>query len=354
MIRNKKKVIITGSTGLIGSECVFYFDRKGWEVHGIDNNIRKMFFGEDGDTNWNLDRINCFALNYTHHNIDIRMRDKIIELFDIVQPDYVIHCAAQPSHDLAASIPFDDFDINAQGTINLLEASRRHSPSAPFCFMSTNKVYGDAPNEIKLKELKTRWDYDDDKYIDGIDELLRIDQSKHSLFGASKLAADIMVQEYGKYFDMPTVCFRCGCLTGPAHSGAELHGFFSYLIKCTKEDRKYNIYGYKGKQVRDNAHSFDICRAVEEFFNNPGCGEVFNLGGGRENSVSIIEAISYAEECVGKKLKCKYVDKNREGDHICYISNLTKMKKRFAHWSITKSLNDIFVDIDKALFNNNL
>jgi CDP-paratose 2-epimerase len=340
-----KKLLVTGSSGLIGSESVLYFESKGWEVHGIDNNMRKEFFGEDGDTAWNLNRILRSTKNFHHHNIDIRDRKEVLQFIDQLKPDFIIHCAAQPSHDLAASLPFKDFDINAVGTLNLLEATRRSAPEATFCFMSTNKVYGDAPNELKLKELETRWEYADPKLFNGIDESMRIDQSKHSLFGASKVAADVMVQEYGRYFDMKTACFRGGCLTGPAHSAAELHGFLAYLIKCVNEGRQYRIFGYKGKQVRDNIHSYDVCRAFEAFYDNPSPGAVYNLGGGRDNSVSMLEAIKRAEDVTGKKMDYEYVEENRKGDHICYISDLSKMKKDFPTWGITKSIDDIFKEI---------
>ncbi len=342
------KVLVTGSSGLIGSESVLYFDSRGWEVHGVDNNMRAQFFGPDGDTTWNLRRVSSQAKNFTHHDLDMRDREGVLKLVEELRPDMVIHCAAQPSHDLAASIPFDDFDVNAVGTLNLLEAARRHVPETTFCFMSTNKVYGDAPNELDLKELDTRWDYADDNFRDGISESMRLDQSKHSLFGASKVAADVMVQEYGRYFGMKTACFRGGCLTGPAHSAAELHGFLAYLVKCVAEGRHYKIFGYKGKQVRDNIHSFDVCRAFEGFHENPRSGEVYNLGGGRGNSVSMLEAIERAEAATGRKLDYEYVDKNREGDHICYISDLSKLREHFPGWDITKTLDDIFSEIAEA------
>ena len=343
-----KQAIVTGSSGLIGSECVTYFDARDWSVAGIDNNMRMDFFGQDGDTSWNLARVREATQHFTHRSLDIRDRQAMLDLVEELKPDMIIHCAAQPSHDLAASRPFDDFDVNAVGTMNLLEATRRSAPEAAFCFMSTNKVYGDAPNEIRLRELPTRWDYDDPRFADGIDETMRIDHCKHSLFGASKVAADVMVQEYGRYFGMKTACFRGGCLTGPAHSAAELHGFLAYLVRCAREGRRYRIFGYKGKQVRDNIHSFDVCRAFEEFYGDPGSGEVFNLGGGRANSVSILEAIQAAEAAVGRKLEHEYVDDNRIGDHICYISDLTRMRERFPGWDITRSLDSIFEEIAAA------
>ena len=343
-----KKLIVTGSSGLIGSECVTYFDAAGWEVTGVDNNMRRDFFGPDGDTTWNLERIRSATRHFRHAPLDIRDRAAVLDLLEQVKPEFVIHCAAQPSHDLAASRPFDDFDVNAVGTMNLLEATRRHAPEAVFCFASTNKVYGDAPNELPLNELPTRWDYARPEDYDGIAEDFRIDRSKHSLFGASKVAADIMVQEYGRYFGMKTGCFRGGCLTGPAHSAAELHGFLAYLVKCAREGRVYRIFGYKVKQVRDNIHSLDVCRAFEAFRRNPRPGEVYNLGGGRGNSISILEAIAKAEAVTGRKLKTEYVDRNRICDHICYISNLGKMRAHFPGWDITKSLDDILAEIAAA------
>jgi len=340
-----KKLLVTGSSGLIGSECVTHFDALGWEVHGVDNNLRRDFFGPDGDTTWNLNRVRAATRHFHHHAADIRDRQAMLDLLATIRPDFVIHCAAQPSHDLAASRPFDDFDVNAMGTLHLLEATRRHAPEAVFCFTSTNKVYGDAPNEIPLTELPTRWDYADPAYADGIDETFRIDRSKHSLFGANKVAADIMVQEYGRYFGIKTGCFRGGCLTGPAHSAAELHGFLAYLIRCVKEGRHYRVFGYKGKQVRDNIHSHDVCRALEAFYEAPRPGEVYNLGGGRGNSISILEAITRAEALVGRKLDYEYIDQNRSGDHICYISNLAKLRAHFPGWDITRSLDNIFEEI---------
>ncbi|HEY8240898.1 MAG TPA: NAD-dependent epimerase/dehydratase family protein [Kiritimatiellia bacterium] len=344
-----KKLLVTGSSGLIGSESVTYFDARGWEVHGMDNNMRRDFFGPDGDTTWNLKRIEAATKHFTHHALDVRDRAAVLKCMEELRPEFIIHCAAQPSHDLAATRPFDDFDVNAVGTMNMLEAARRFAPDAVFCYLSTNKVYGDAPNEIKLKELPTRWDYDDPAYKDGIDELFRIDRSKHSLFGASKVGADIMVQEYGRYFGMKTSCWRGGCLTGPAHSAAELHGFLAYLVKCCKIGRPYRVYGYKGKQVRDNIHSIDVCRLLEACWEHPRPGEVYNLGGGRANSISVLEAINKAEAVTGKKMQWEYVEQNRAGDHICYISNLNKMKQHFKGWDLTKSLDAIFDEIAGVL-----
>jgi len=341
-------MIVTGSGGLIGSEIVSYFAEKGWEIFGIENNMRADFFGPNGDTRWNQKRLEGAFANFSHAEIDIRKRKDILEFVASTKPDVVVHTAAQPSHDLAASRPFDDFDVNAVGTLNLLEAMRQYDTEKTFVHMSTNKVYGDAPNEIDLIETDTRWDYADEEYQNGIPETFRIDRSKHSLFGASKVAADIMVQEYGRYFGMPTCCLRGGCLTGPNHSGVELHGFLSYLIKCNITGDEYTVFGYKGKQVRDNIHSYDVVRFIEKFIEAPKIAEVYNLGGGRGNSISILESFSLIEEISGKKMRYKYSDINREGDHICYISDLTKMKNHFPEWTIKKDLKTIFCEIHES------
>jgi CDP-paratose 2-epimerase len=340
-----KKLLVTGSSGLIGSEVCAYFGQRGYAIHGLDNNQRAVFFGPQGDTRWNQSRLAATIQDFSHHEIDLRDRQGILQLLQELKPDAIVHTAAQPSHDRAAAIPFDDFDTNAVGTLNLLEAVRRYCPESPFVHMSTNKVYGDAPNEIPMVEGETRWDYADPAYAHGIAENFRIDQSKHSLFGASKVAADVMVQEYGRYFGIPTACLRGGCLTGPNHTGVELHGFLSYLIKCNLEGRTYNIYGYKGKQVRDNIHSFDVARFIDEFIKAPRVAEVYNLGGGKDNTCSILEAFSLAESISGKPMQYTYLDKNREGDHICYYSDLRKMKAHYPNWGITKSLKDTFEEI---------
>ena len=263
------RALITGSSGLIGSELVSYLDARGWSVYGLDNNMRRDFFGEDGDTVSNLRRLQSETKRFEHHDLDVRDRDAVDALFAEARPDFVVHCAAQPSHDLAARRPFDDFDVNAVGTLNLLEATRAHATEAPFVFLSTNKVYGDAPNELPLVELETRWDYANEADRDGIDETMRVDRTMHSLFGASKLAADVLVQEYGRYFGMPTVCLRGGCLTGPNHAGAELHGFLAYLARAVRDGLPYRVFGYKAKQVRDNIHSYDVCTAIMAFVERP-------------------------------------------------------------------------------------
>ena len=340
-----KKVLVTGSSGLIGSEVCVYFAKLGYQVHGVDNNQRAVFFGPNGDTRWNQQRLQQSLKGFVHHEIDIRDRAGVLELLKSVLPDCIVHTAAQPSHDRAAAIPFDDFDTNAVGTLNLLEAARQHTPESPFVHMSTNKVYGDRPNRIKLKELDTRWDYDDPEFEHGIAETFSIDQSKHSLFGASKVAADVMVQEYGRYFNMPTCCLRGGCLTGPNHSGVELHGFLSYLVKCNLEEREYKVFGYKGKQVRDNIHSVDVARFIAAFVESPRAGEVYNLGGGKGNACSILEAFAIAESITGKPQRYQYVDDNRIGDHICYYSDLSKMRQHYPDWDISIPLKQIFEEI---------
>ena len=337
-----KGILVTGSSGLIGSEVVAYFAEAGWAVHGVDNNSRARFFGPGGDTRWNQRRLEASVRGFVHHEADIRDRDAVRRLVAEVRPDAVVHAAAQPSHDLAASIPLDDFDTNANGTLNLLEAARQTCPESPFVHMSTNKVYGDAPNELPLVELDARWDYAPEAGVTAIDETMRIDRSKHSIFGASKVAADVMVQEYGRYFAMPTCCLRGGCLTGPNHSGVELHGFLSYLVKCNVEGRPYTVYGYKGKQVRDNIHARDVARFIERFIAAPRPGEVYNLGGGRGNSCSIWEAFAKIEALSGRPMRHDYREQNRSGDHICYISDLTKCRDHFPGWDITRNLDGIF------------
>jgi CDP-paratose 2-epimerase len=345
MTGKTKTILVTGSSGLIGSAAVEHFDRQGHTVVGIDNNMRRIFFGEQGDTLWNLERLRRVTKTFTHNNVDIRDREALETLFRAHRFDLILHCAAQPSHDKARDIPILDFEVNALGTVNLLEATRLHCPDAVFVFLSTNKVYGDAPNELPMKELDTRWEYARAPDFDGIDENCRIDRTLHSLFGASKASADLMAQEYGRYFGMKVGVFRGGCLTGPSHSGVELHGFLSYLVKVAVTGETYTVFGYKGKQVRDNIHSYDVVRAIEAFAENPRAGEVYNLGGGRGNSISMLEAIAKIEELTNNKLNWKYVEQNRKGDHVCYISNLTKLKAHYPNWSVTIGIDEILRQI---------
>jgi CDP-paratose 2-epimerase len=353
-----KTLLVTGSSGLIGSEVVCHFDALGWLVHGIDNNMRADFFGPQGDTRWNQRRLEASCPRFHHHELDIRDRQGVARCIEDLRPDVVVHAAAQPSHDLAARRPYDDFDVNALGTLNLLEAVRLTAPEAVFVFMSTNKVYGDAPNDLEVEELDTRWDYARSEDYNGIREEMRIDRSKHSIFGASKVAADVMVQEYGRYFGLKTCCLRGGCLTGPNHTGVELHGFLSYLLKVNITGGRYNVYGYKGKQVRDNIHAYDVARFIEVFIDCPRPGEVYNLGGGRGNSCSILEAFQFAEAVSGRKMNYDYLDQNREGDHICYISDLSKIHDHYPGWKITVGIEEIveqiFVSWTKRVLDNGL
>ncbi len=339
------KVLVTGSSGLIGSEAVQWYDQEGHSVVGVDNNMRAEFFGPAGDTTWNLERLRGATRRFEHVQLDIRDRARLNELFATHRFDLVIHCAAQPSHDKAAQIPLVDFDVNAGGTLNLLEMTRQHCRDSVFIHMSTNKVYGDAPNELPLAELEKRWEYSRPSDFHGVDESMRVDRCLHSVFGASKLAADVMAQEYGRYFGMPVGIFRGGCLTGPSHSGVELHGFLSYLVKVAMTGGHYRVFGYKGKQVRDNIHSADVISAFEAFRKAPRPGEVYNLGGGRANSISILEAFDLVEELSGKRISWSYVDDNRIGDHICYISDLRKLETHFPGWGITRSMRDIIGEI---------
>lgn len=339
------KILVTGSSGLIGSEVVRYFDQMGWEVTGVDNNMRADFFGPKGDTRWNQHQLELNCKRFKHIELDIRERSQVMELLKQIKPDAIVHTAAQPSHDLAATRVFDDFDVNAGGTLNLLEACRNYCKESPFVHLSTNKVYGDAPNLLPLVELETRWEYADPHYANGIDEQFTIDQSKHSLFGASKLAGDIMVQEFGRYFGMPCCTLRGGCLTGPNHSGVELHGFLSYLIKVNLSENVYQVFGYKGKQVRDNIHSWDVAHFIDYFIQDPRVAEVYNLGGGRDNSCSILEAFNAVSSISGKPMRYEYQERNREGDHICYISNLQKLYSHYPQWKITRSLEHIYAEI---------
>ena len=338
--------VITGSAGLIGSEASKFFHAKGFTIIGIDNDMRAYFFGAEASTSWNTNKLIEQLPNYIHNNVDIRNYNSIEQIFKHYSNDIkiVIHTAAQPSHDWAAKEPFTDFSINATGTLNLLEATRNYCPKAVFIFTSTNKVYGDKPNFLPLVELEERWEIarDHQFYEKGIDESMSIDNSKHSIFGASKLAADIMVQEYGKYFGMNTGIFRGGCLTGPAHSGAELHGFLAYLVKCAVEGKHYKVFGYKGKQVRDNIHSFDLINAFWQFYQNPKQGEVYNIGGARFANVSMLEAIRLIKEIANYKLDFTIVDNNRIGDHIWYVSDVGKFQQHYPEWNL-------IYDIQKTL-----
>lgn len=342
-IKTKKTALITGSAGLIGSEAVRFFASKGFKIIGIDNNLRKYFFGASASTLWNKKLLEKEVDNYKHYNIDIRNEKKINEIFKNNKIDLIIHTAAQPSHDWAAKEPLTDFTVNASGTLILLEAYRKYAPEAVFIFTSTNKVYGDNPNKLPLKELKSRYELPTQhKFYFGIDETMSLDNTTHSIFGVSKAAADLMVQEYGKYFKLKTGVFRGGCLTGPAHSSAQLHGFLAYLVSSIIRGIEYSIFGYKGKQVRDNIHSYDVVNAFYQFYQKPRIGEVYNLGGSRYSNISILEAISKIEVILGKKAKVKYYPGNRIGDHIWYISDVSKFKKHYPKW-------DYVYDIDKIL-----
>lgn len=339
------RVLVTGSSGLIGSEAVVHFDRQGHDVIGLDNNMRQVFFGIKGDTTWNRDRLMTQTKHFQHIDLDIRDREGIFRLFQEHAFDLIIHCAAQPSHDKAAQIPVLDFEVNALGTLNLLEATRLHCPDAVFIHMSTNKVYGDAPNELPLVELETRYDYARPEDYQGVSETCRIDQTLHSLFGASKTSGDVMAQEYGRYFGLRVGIFRGGCLTGPSHSGVELHGFLSYLVKVAVRGEHYTIFGYEGKQVRDQIHSRDVIRAFEAFAINPRPGEVYNLGGGRSNSASVKECISQIEEKLQRQVDWSYSEHHRRGDHICYISDISKLKAHYPDWNITVDLDTILDEL---------
>jgi CDP-paratose 2-epimerase len=340
-----KKILVTGASGLVGSATSRHFHSLGYEVIGVDNNQRKVLFGDGGDTSENLKAL-CAALpGYRHVELDVRDRSGMGALIEVEQPDAIVHAAGQPSHDLAAKIPFDDFEINAVGTLNLLEAVRQHCPEAPFIFLSTNKVYGDLPNTIALREMPTRWEIADPAFAGGIPETLSIDGSTHSLFGVSKTSADLMVQEYGRYFGMPTCCLRAGCLTGAAHSGVVLHGFLNYLVRCAVLGEPYTIIGYKGKQVRDNLDAGDLAHFIECFINRPRSAAVYNIGGGQANSCSVLEAIQLVNEVTGKQMQTGYSDQARVGDHICYYSDLSKIQTDYPEWSVSKTLREIVREI---------
>jgi len=346
-----KTVLITGSGGLVGSEAVRFFSKKSFHIVGIDNDMRSIFFGKGGSTKWNIRLIKEEVKNYSHYDTDIRSIKSVGKIFKDFGKDIelIIHTAAQPSHDWAAKDPYMDFTVNANGTLNLLENMRTYCPKAVFIFTSTNKVYGDKSNRLSLTEMETRWEIKKrHRYYEGIDETMSIDDTKHSLFGASKASADIIVQEYGKYFGFHTACFRGGCITGPKHSGVELHGFLSYLMKCAMAGKEYVIFGYKGKQVRDNIHSYDLVNAFYHFYKNPKSGVVYNIGGGRYSNCSIIEAIKICESITGKKMKYKYVDDNRIGDHIWWISNINKFKNEYKTWKLTYDTYSILEEVYNA------
>ncbi len=343
-------ILVTGSGGLIGSESVKFFCDRGFTVVGIDNNMREVFFGEDASTSWSVERlVQDYGSKYIHYSVDIRDREAINSIFREYASDIslIIHTAAQPSHDWAAKDPYMDFTVNANGTLVLLENTRQHCPEAVFIFCSTNKVYGDRPNYLPLIEKELRWEIDENHpyYANGIDESMSIDACKHSLFGASKVAADVLVQEYGRYFDMKTVSFRGGCLTGPSHSGTQLHGFLSYLMKCTMTGQAYNVYGYKGKQVRDNIHSYDLVNAFYHFYQAPRIAEVYNIGGSRFSNCSMLEAIRECEAITQKRLNWEYVETNRIGDHIWWVSDVNKFKDHYPAWQLTYSVTDILKEI---------
>ena len=342
-------VLISGSAGLIGSEAAEYFGQLGLEVVGIDNDMRRVFFGEEASTRWNVERLSKrLGARYRHHNVDIRDRDGVLTIFERYRNelDLIIHAAAQPSHDWAAKEPFTDFDINATGTLNFLEGARRHSPEAPFIFLSTNKVYGDRPNELPLRELETRYEIDPTHtYANGIREDMSVDRCLHSLFGASKLAADVLVQEYGRYFGLKTACFRGGTLTGPLHSATQLHGFLGYVMRCAMTRTHYTVFGYKGKQVRDAIHSNDLIAAFHEFFKKPRSAEVYNIGGGRFSNCSVLEAIQMSEEISGEELSWSYEETNRTGDHIWWIGDNSKFQAHYPEWQLEYGVERILKEI---------
>ncbi len=343
--------LITGSAGLIGAESVRFFSKKGFKVIGIDNDMRRVFFGDEASTEWSRKKLESEVKNYSHYSEDIRDKAAMETIFKRYGEDIklIIHTASQPSHDWAAKDPFTDFTVNANGTLTLLEMTRQYCPKAVFIFTSTNKVYGESPNNLPLVELETRWEIEESHpyYQNGIDESMSVDQTKHSLFGASKLAADVLVQEYGRYFDMKTVCFRGGCLTGPGHSPTQLHGFLAYLMKCAVTGQHYTVLGYKGKQVRDNIHSYDLVNAFWHFYQRPRAGEVYNIGGGRHSNCSMMEAIELCEEITGKKMNYSYTDNNRIGDHIWWISDVNKFRFHYPKWHYKYNLKDILIEIFK-------
>ncbi len=339
-------VLVTGSSGLLGSECVRHFAGLGHQVHGVDNNDRRYFFGDDGDTSTNLSRLRADVPGFRHHQYGV-CGEKVCDLIGSCRPSVIIHCAAQPSHDYATRAPMEDFGVNALGTLNLLEATRQYAPDAVFCFASTNKVYGDSCNRLPLVEWNTRYDFTGETPAGrrGLGEWLSTDQCRHSVFGASKLAADVLVQEYAHTFGLATGCFRFGCLTGSAHAGTELHGFLAYLARCCREGRPYKVYGHKGKQVRDQLHARDAARAFEMFAESPRAGAVYNLGGGKENSVSVLEAIEAVQEATGKQLTWEYVEQARGGDHVVWYSDNGRFRNQYPAWDVETPLNEIIEEL---------
>ena len=347
--------IVTGSAGLIGSETVRFLNEKKMKILGIDNDMRQEFFGKDASTDWNRKKLEQQCEGYKHHSIDIRSKEEIDRLFNEYRNDIklIVHSAAQPSHDWAAKDPIKDFSVNANGTLNLLESARQHCPETVFIHLSTNKVYGDTPNRLPLVEKETRWELDENHAYSkhGIDESMSLDNTTHSLFGVSKTAADLLVQEYGRYFGMKTACFRGGCLTGSGHSGTELHGFLSYIMICAMKKKPYTVIGYKGKQVRDNIHSYDLVNALYHFYQRPGVAKVYNIGGSRHSNCSMLEAISCCEEITGNKLNWTYQDESRIGDHIWWISDVNRFRKDFPGWEYKYTLPQVFEEIYKGLTN---
>ncbi len=345
--------LVTGSAGLIGSETVRFLSKKGLKIVGIDNDMRQTFFGKEASTSWNRKQLEKDVPDYTHYDVDIRNNIEIEQIFSKYNSDIklIIHAAAQPSHDWAAKDPIMDFTVNANGTLVLLEMTRKYCSKAIFIFTSTNKVYGDTPNKLPLIEKETRWEINETHpyFENGIDESMSIDQTKHSIFGASKVAADVLVQEYGQYFNMYTACFRGGCLTGPAHSGTELHGFLAYLMKCAITGDKYTVYGYKAKQVRDNIHSYDLVNMFWEFYQQPRVGQVYNAGGGRHSHCSMLEAMQVCEEITSKKVNWSYAETNRIGDHIWWVSDVSKFKNHYPNWEYTYDLRRLLEDIYSGL-----
>jgi CDP-paratose 2-epimerase len=341
-------LLVTGSSGLIGSQAVRHFSPLGWRVVGVDNHQRREFFGPEGDPAWNLALLRQQCPRFEHQALDVRDREGLARLVERERPGAIVHCAAQPSHDLAAQRPFDDFEVNALGTLNLLEAARRSAPDAPFVFLSTNKVYGDAPNELPRVELPRRFDYARPEDFEGIDEHCRLDRSLHSLFGVSKAAADLLVQEYGRHFGLPTVCLRGGCLTGPAHSGAPLHGFLSYLVRTAVAGRAYTVIGYGGKQVRDQLHADDVCRAIERVIEEPRSGEVYNLGGGRASQASLLECLDLLEQLLGHPVPHVFERRARVGDHACYISDTRRFRTHYPGWAPTRDVPTILAELVRA------